>query len=125
MSDDELVETCVCLANGSGGTLLVGVEDDGRITGSQPRHEAGRTDPDRLRALIANQTQPSLRSTVEVVEVDGCDVVVIVVDDEPRAVGTASARYVRRALGPDGRPSCVPYHLHEMQAHEIGRGAVD
>lgn len=125
ISDDELVEACVCLANGSGGTLFVGVEDDGRITGSQPRHEAGRTDPDRLRALIANRTQPSLRSTVEIVEVDGCDVVVIVVDDEPRVVGTTSARYLRRALGPDGRPSCVPYHLHEMQAHEIGRGAVD
>jgi ATP-dependent DNA helicase RecG len=25
----------------------------------------------------------------------------------------------------DGRPTCVPYHAHEMLAHEVDRGAVD
>lgn len=125
LSDDDIVEACVCLANGSGGTLLIGVEDDGRITGASARHEAGRTDPDRLQALIANRTQPPLRSIVDVVDVDDAVVIAISVDDEQRSVGTASARYIRRAIGPDGKPSCVPYHLHEMQAHEIGRGAVD
>lgn len=125
LSDDDVVETCVCLANGSGGTLLIGVEDDGRVTGAVPRHESGTTDPDRLRALIANRTQPPLRSVVELVDFDETVVVAITVDDEQRAVGTSQARYLRRATGPDGKPSCVPYHLHEMQAHEIGRGAID
>lgn len=42
LSDSELVETVVCLANRADnetGYLLVGVEDDGRVTGAKPRHE--------------------------------------------------------------------------------------
>jgi ATP-dependent DNA helicase RecG len=61
LNDRDLIEAVVCLANGRGGVLLVGVEDDGRITGARPRHESGRTDPLRLQALIANSTQPRSR----------------------------------------------------------------
>ncbi|HEC34093.1 MAG TPA: ATP-binding protein [Chloroflexi bacterium] len=32
LSDADLIETVACLANGQGGILLVGVEDDGRLT---------------------------------------------------------------------------------------------
>ncbi len=49
LSDDELVLAVVCLANGAGGHLVVGVEDHGRVTGARPRHEAGSTDVNRLR----------------------------------------------------------------------------
>ena len=62
LSDDDLVKAVVCLANRAGdnfGYLLVGVEDDGRVTGLQPRHEGGRTDLARVRALIGNRTRPS------------------------------------------------------------------
>ena len=47
ISDSDLVETVVCLANRPGGDpgwLLVGVEDDGQVTGARPRHH-DRTDP--------------------------------------------------------------------------------
>jgi len=37
LPDRELVATAVCLANGEGGLILVGVEDDGTITGAQAR----------------------------------------------------------------------------------------
>ena len=30
-----------------------------------------------------------------------------------------------RAIAGDGRPTCVPYHAHEMLAHEVDRSAVD
>jgi len=63
LSDSALVETVICLANRSGvepGRLLVGVEDDGRITGSRPRHSGEKTDTYRVSALIANRTRPSL-----------------------------------------------------------------
>lgn len=32
---------------------------------------------------------------------------------------------MRRALAGDGSPKCLPYHAHEMLAHEVDRGAVD
>ncbi|XVU24875.1 ATP-binding protein [Actinoplanes sp. CA-054009] len=105
--------------------LLIGVEDDGTITGARPRHEAGRTDPLRLQAFVANSTQPPLSVTVDTVQVDQKDVLVVQVPDSPRVVGTAKGMYVRRAIGGDGRPTCLPYHAHEMLAHEVDRGAVD
>jgi ATP-dependent DNA helicase RecG len=104
---------------------LIGVEDDGRVTGARPRHEAGRTDPDRVKALIANRTQPSVRVDVDALEIEGRTVLAIGVPNERRVVGTSDARFVRRALGGDGRPSCIPFHAHEMLAHEIDRGAID
>lgn len=125
LNDRDLVEAVVCLANGKGGALLVGVEDDGRVTGAQPRHEAGRTDPLRVQALVANTTQPPLSVTAAIVAVEGHDVLVVEVPDSPRVVGTTKGMYVRRAVGGDGRPTCVPYHAHEMLAHEVDRGAVD
>jgi len=125
LNDRELVEAVVCLANGSGGVLLVGVEDDGTPTGARPRHESGRTDVLRLQALIANNTQPPVATTVGMVDLDGASVIVVEVPDSPRVVGTTRGTYLRRAIGGDGRPTCVPYHAHEMLAHEVDRGAVD
>lgn len=39
VNDTDLVRTVVCLANGEGGHLLIGVEDDGTPVG--PRHGTG------------------------------------------------------------------------------------
>lgn len=125
LNDTDLVEVIVCLANGEGGFVLVGVEDDGRVTGARPRHEAGTTDPDRVRALVANRTQPPVRVAVDVVDVDGRTVIAVDVPNERRVVGTTDARYIRRALGGDGRPACIPFHAHEMLSHEVERGAAD
>ena len=49
LSDAELVEAVVRLANAQGGTLLIGVEDDGQGTGLPARH---RTQPGHLAAFI-------------------------------------------------------------------------
>jgi ATP-dependent DNA helicase RecG len=125
LNDRDLVEAVVCLANGSGGMLLVGVEDDGTVTGARPRHEVGRTDPLRLQALIANSTQPPLSVTAATVQVSGQEILAVEVPDSPRVVGTTRGTYVRRAVAGDGSPVCLPYHAHEMLAHEVDRGAVD
>lgn len=125
LSDGDVVEVVVCLANGAGGVLLVGVEDDGQVTGAQARHERGRTDPVRLQALIANNTEPPVLSQVAIVKVDEHEVLVVEVPKCPRVVGTRSGKYVRRALGGDGRPTCVPLRAYEMLALEIERGAAD
>jgi ATP-dependent DNA helicase RecG len=125
LNDRDLVEAVVCLANGSGGVLLVGVEDDGTVTGARPRHEARRTDPLRVEALIANWTQPPLPVTAATVQVSGQEILVVEVPDSPRVVGTTRGTYVRRALAGDGTPTCLPYHAHEMLAHEVDRGAMD
>ena len=127
-SDRDLVETIVCLANRPGpamGWLLVGVEDDGRVTGHRPRHEAGRTDPRRVQALVAGQTRPSLVCRAVVVPLDGKDVLCIEVPAFRTPVGTSDGQYLRRGLEGRGRPACLPYHFHEMHAHQADRGQQD
>ncbi|TVR38324.1 MAG: AAA family ATPase [Nitriliruptor sp.] len=125
LNDRDLVEAVVCLANGVGGRLLVGVEDDGRITGARPRHEAGITTPHRVAAAIANRTRPSVRTEVELVDVGGTDVLVSDVTDMRTVVGTTDGVFKRRVTGADGRPQCLPMAAVEMLAHEIDRGALD
>lgn len=127
LSDSELVETVVCLANRSStepAWLVVGVEDDGRITGARPRH-ADRTDPLRVQALIAGRTRPSVPIRVEVVAINGREILVVEVPAAGTPVGTTDGRYIRRALGGDGRAACVPMHFHEMQAQQADRGTLD
>ena len=58
LSDDQLVDAVVCLANGHGGVVLVGVSDAGVATGARHRHGT-YTDPHRVALMIAGRTVPS------------------------------------------------------------------
>ena len=86
LSDSRIVIAAVCLANGRGGHLLLGVDDDGTISGAAPRH-GDRTDPDKLRAMILNKTEPALATTVEVVSVGGVDIIVVQITPSATPVG--------------------------------------
>ena len=128
LSDRDLVEAVVCLSNRSGegyGWLLVGVEDDGRVSGARARHESSGIDPLRVQALVANRTRPSLSIRVEVAEVNGHEVLVVEVPAMRQPVGTADGRYLRRTIGGDGKPACVPFHFHEMQSQQAHHGLLD
>ncbi|MHB9145520.1 MAG: ATP-binding protein [Symbiobacteriia bacterium] len=127
-SDRDLVEAVACLANRPSfdfSWLLVGVEDDGRITGARPRHEVGRTDTARLAAMVSSRTRPSLSIRVHLVPIDGKEVLAIEVPPSRTPVGTTDGHYQRRTIGGDGRPACVPFHFHEMQSHQADRGLLD
>jgi len=127
VSDNELVEAVVCLANRPSdrpGWLLLGIEDDGRIAGARPRHH-DRTDPLRVQALIANRTRPALSVRVEVISVEGKDVIAIEVPALKAPAGTTEGKYLRRAIGGDGKPACLPMHFHEMQALQTDWGLLD
>lgn len=128
LSDSALVEAVICLANRSGvepGWLLVGVEDDGRITGSRPRHSGEKTDTYRVSALIANRTRPSLACRVEIIEIDGRYVLVVEVPTSRTPVSTPEGKYQRRAIGGKGKPECMPYLFPEMLARQADRGIQD
>lgn len=115
LNDDLIVETVACMANGEGGTLLLGVEDDGAITGLEARHGA-QTQPHLLQAMILNRTEPPVATGVELVTVDGVVVGVVAVPKAATPVGTSGGKYVRRRLDAVGDPECVPYPLHEMMS---------
>jgi len=127
LNDRDLVEAVVCLANRSGsdtGWLLIGVEDDGRITGARPRH-GNDTDPNRLAALVAARTRPSLSVRVHTVTLDGVPVLVIEVPPQRVPVATSEGVFLRRAVGGDGRPACLPMDAAAMQSLQADRGLLD
>ncbi len=96
----------------------MGVQDDGRVVGARHRHGA-TTDTRRVEALVSNATRPSLAVMAEMVEVYGHPVLMVRVPHPP--VGTWSGRYLRRALGGDGKPACVPFFVYETAAHGLSR----
>jgi len=127
LNDRELVEAVVCLANRQGAErarLLIGVEDDGRITGARARHGSG-TDVDKLAALVANRTRPSIAVNVEVIALHDQTIIVIEVPYQRQPVGTSEGVYLRRVLGGDGRPACVPMDVYAMQSLQADRGLLD
>ena len=124
LSDRELLEAVVCQANGRGGILLVGVEDDGRVSGARARH-GSYTDPRRVESLIANQTVPSCPVECSVASLGGRDVLVIEIPPGRPVTSTNTGVYKRRAMDVHGRPRCLPFLAHEMQSREASRGALD
>lgn len=122
--DRELVEAVVCLANGRGGVILVGVEDDGRVTGARHRH-GQYTDPRRLEATMAGQTVPSCPVECRMATVDGQEIVIIEIPGGRPVTSTSEGVYRRRATDAHGRPRCLPFLYHEIQSREAERGRLD
>ncbi|BBY33716.1 AAA family ATPase [Mycolicibacter minnesotensis] len=114
INDRDLVRAVACLANGDGGLLLIGVEDDGTVVGAAPRHGT-HTDPARLAALIQATTEPALAVDVTVALVNSREIIRI---DVPRAdpgpIGTKDGVFTRRIINTTGKPACVPMTAHEI-----------
>ncbi|ALG86315.1 DNA glycosylase AlkZ-like family protein [Gordonia phthalatica] len=114
ITDKELAKAVACLANGKGGTLLIGVDDDGTLVGAKPRHP-GETDPNRVAAYIQAATEPALAVAVRIDMVDGFSIIRIDVPvADPGPIGTKLGVFTRRTLDPTGRPACVPMTPHEI-----------
>ena len=121
LPDRELIEAVVCMANGEGGEIYLGVEDDGRVTGLHKDHRF----LDGMAALIANRTQPMLRVSVHPLEVDGLAVARISVPKCGQPVATSEGLLKRRRLQANGQPECVPYLPHEFASRQASFGLLD
>ena len=121
LPDRDLVAAVVALANTEGGLILLGVEDDGTITGVQPSHQ----DTTGLKALIANRTSPSVAISTEIIEQDGKKILSITVPKSSSIVSTTDGLVLRRRLMASGRPEAVPFYPHEFVQRQAALGLVD
>ncbi len=110
LPDRELLETVVCLANTEGGSIYLGVEDDGTPTGLHANHQ----DLSGLSAMVANRTVPPVITQVERLDVEGIAVARIEVAKAHQLTSTSDAVFRRRRLQIDGTPECVPFLPHEF-----------
>jgi len=121
LSDNDLVEAVICLANADGGELWLGVEDDGTPTGLHTEHLqlAG------LAGLVAARTSPSLPVTVTPVSIDNLHVALITVPKAHGEVATTGGVYLRRRIKADGQPECVAMLPHDRASRATTFGLVD
>lgn len=120
LSDRELVEAVVCLANAEGGTLYLGVEDNGRATGL---HDDRRLDG--CGAVIANRTSPTVTVGVEQLLVGDHRVARITVPKARAPVATTDGVMRRRRIGSNGKPECVAFLPSEIPSRLSDLGALD
>lgn len=120
LSDDDLFDAVVCLANAEGGTLLLGVDEDddykGFITGLHRLHM--NSTPEMLSAFMRNTLRGSNIPDVQVEFVDTSDgrVAVIRVAKAIALVSTRRGRILKRRFDVWGRPECATIYPHEIPA---------
>lgn len=124
MSDNAIYEEVVALANSDGGVLLIGVEDDGRVSGARPRHET-TTEPIKVQSAIFNNTVPSINTRVSVVPHDDSLVLAIEVDPYPEPCATSGGKSLRRAIDSNGKPQTVPFYPREQRSRRADLGLLD
>lgn len=121
LSDADLIEAIVCLANAEGGEVWLGVEDNGTPTGLHATHLS----LDGLIGLVAARTSPSLAVAVEAMEISGVNVARISVPKSPHETATSGGVYLRRRLKHDGTPECAPMLPHDRLSRASSFGLLD
>lgn len=124
ISDQEIYEEVVALANTAGGVLLIGVGDDGAVTGAKPRH-GSTTDPIKLRAAIFNRTVPNVNTRITLLQHPDGTVIAIEVDPYPEPCATTSGKSLRRTISGDGKPQTVAYFPRDQRSRRIDLGLLD
>lgn len=122
LNDDDLIEALICLANAQGGTLYLGVENDGKVTGL---HATRPADISGLAALVANRTAPNLKIHAQSVSHEHLRVATITVPRSPEIVARSDGLVKRRRIGGNGQPECVPFLPHEYPSRRADFRLVD
>lgn len=108
--DSEIFDVVVAFANTEGGTLYLGVEDDGRITGVHESHK----NPITLSAFIANNTIPPVSIRAEIIEEELPVLQITVPKSYNGLTATVSGKILRRRLKADGQPENIPMYPSEI-----------
>lgn len=108
LPDAAIVAAIVCLANTEGGTLYLGVEDNGTITGLHPKHHSIT----QLSAFIANRTNPPIIVRASLLQEDEHTVAAIEVPKSPASspppMASSSAAACASRRHPPVRPVLSP-----------------
>ncbi len=118
--DHDLIEEIVGMTNTVGGTLYLGVEDDGSITGVHKKHK----DAVGVTALIANNTVPPIAVRAEIITEEK-DILKIEIPRSRAIVSTSSGKILRRRLKMDGAPEVIPMYSYEIPSRLSELGLLD
>ena len=124
LPDNDLAEAVVCLANAEGGILFLGVEDNGTISGIKHRN-GNTTDTGRITANIYSRTTPNIHVDIQEMPYNEVTALILNVSKSQTPTCTTRGVYVKRRIGSDGKPTCLPYPPHEMTSDAADTGQLD
>jgi ATP-dependent DNA helicase RecG len=104
--------------------LLIGVEDDGSITGAKPRH-GKTTDPLKLQSAIFNNTVPNINTRISLIPTEKGIVLAIEVDSYPEPCATSEGKSLHRTIKADGMPQSVPFYPRDQRSRRVDLGLLD
>lgn len=110
LSDSDLVETVVAMANTKGGQIFIGVEDDGAPSGLHADHREVTS----LAALVGNRTRPSVSVRVDTLDVQNVRIARVEVPFSQTLIATTDGKVLQRRLKADGTPENVPLYPYEI-----------
>lgn len=111
----DVVETLCAFANHRGGTVLIGVNDEGKIVGATCGKESLQTWTNEIK----QSTAPSIVPDMEIVQADGTCVVLIKVGEFPVKPVAYKGRYYKRVKNANHQLSVqevVDCHLRTMNS---------
>ena len=109
LPDNDIVDAVVAFANTIGGTIYLGVENDGTLTGLHKSHR----DYTQLTAYIANKTVPPVSVRVELLD-EAFPVLAIHVPKCRSIIASSAGKIQRRRIKADGTPENVPMYPFEI-----------
>ncbi len=98
------VPELIAFANSRGGTVYMGIEDDGTVTGCN-----GKYDLQNICESIYDKTRPPMFTDIEEMEFDGKKIIAISVASDGKTYATTDGRCLKR-LGKNSKP----YYPDEM-----------
>ena len=111
LSDTDLVDAVVAFANTYGGTIYLGIENDGTPTGVHETHR----DYSQLPAFVANRTVPPVSVQIEPLYIKNDVMILMIHVPKSRSIVASSAGKIqRRRLKADGTPENIPMYPHEI-----------
>lgn len=124
LEEAALIDEVTGMANACGGSIYLGVEGDGTITGVYSNSD-DPIDENRIAALVGSMTVPPVPIRVEWMKENGLDVLKLEVSASRSIISTMEGKVLRRRLKTDGSPETVPMRPHEMNTRLSDLGRLD
>ena len=121
LSDNDIIDAVVGLANTEGGMLYLGIEDNGVVTGVHQNH----FDVLKMNVLVVNKTVPSLSVRIDIVPYNNINVMVFEVPKSQTIVATSNGKVLKRRLKANGEPENVPMFPYEYNSRLSDLGRLD
>ena len=114
LADKKVIEAVVGMSNAEGGSLYIGIEDNGQISGLCSSLSSKWHDPIQMASFIAGHTVPPVMVDAELQTIDDKYVAVVRIPKSETIIATKDGKLLRRCYKLDKTPENVPLFPHEI-----------